>query len=174
MLPGNDHIMQQDPPSRHHTQRAHGYREWLGLAAAVAFLAICVVAVVRRPPDAAHGAVHAPLMGPVWDTINESSGAPDRLEHLNGRTVSLEGYMIPINAGRRHGVFLLSVLPINQCMFCGQDGIPPMIEVTLAGHATLAYSEHPITVQGVVYLNKYDDTRPAIQLREADRIASGD
>lgn len=146
------------------------YREWFGLTAALVFLTICIVAVVHRPSDTAHSATHTPLMGPVWETINQSSGFPERLEHLNDSTVSLQGYMVPISTGRRHDVFLLSVLPINQCMFCGQDGIPAMIEVTMADREKLTYSEHPLTLRGVIHLNRHDDTRPEIQLRKATSV----
>lgn len=79
--------------------------------------------------------------------------------------------MVPIEPGRRHNVFLLSVLPVYQCMFCGQNGIPPMAEITMAGSAKLVFSEEPVTIKGKVYLNAKDESRAEIQLREATAVA---
>lgn len=92
---------------------------------------------------------------------------PESLKRLNGKTVMIKGYMVPIEPGRRHNVFLLSVLPVYQCMFCGQNGIPPMAEIMLADKNKLTFGEEPITIRGKVYLNATDENRAEIQLREA-------
>lgn len=107
---------------------------------------------------------HRPLISNVWITfdllmykVSRQGGKttytpyfPEPLAKLNGKTVTISGYMIPIRAGRRHNVFLLSVLPIYQCMFCGQDGIPAMTEITIADGKKAAISEFPVTIRGVI------------------------
>lgn len=136
---------------------------------------------LTQQANASHLADHKPFMNLVWDTFNQlmykvgkTDGKasytpyfPERLARLNGRTVTIKGYMVPIGTGRRHNIFLLSVLPVNQCMFCGQNGIPPMVEITLAKNEKLLFSENPIAIKGTVFLNGSDETRAEIQLREA-------
>lgn len=92
---------------------------------------------------------------------------PPPLLRLKGKIVTIRGYMVPIRAGRHHQVFLLSVLPVYQCMYCGSNGIPPMVEVTLSGNTKLRFSEEPISIRGTVFLNGEDGSRTEIQLREA-------
>ena len=126
---------------------------------------------------------HKPLMNLVWKTfdqlmykVTQKDGQPvytphfpENLQRLNGKTVTIKGYMVPIEPGRRHHTFLLSVLPVYQCMFCGQNGIPPMVEISMDAKTKLAFGEEPISIRGVVYLNATDDTRSDIQLRNAIR-----
>ena len=134
-----------------------------------------------QQPDANHLVDHKPMMNAVWETfdklmykVTQKDGQtiytpyfPESLQRLNGKTVTIKGYMVPIEPGRRHNVFLLSVLPVYQCMFCGQNGIPPMVEISLASGAKLTFGEEPITIKGKVYLNAKDENRAEIQLREA-------
>lgn len=75
--------------------------------------------------------------------------------------------MVPIEPIRHHRTFLLSVLPVYQCMFCGQNGIPPMVQVFLADGSKRQFSEDPVTVRGAVFLNATDGDSAEIQLRDA-------
>src|SRR5690554_3761767 len=150
------------------------------------FAALCVpVAAGAQQPGADHLVDHKPLMNRVWETfdqlmykVTERDGQPiytphfpESLRRLDGKTVSLPGYMVPIEPGRRHSVFLLSVLPIYQCMFCGQNGIPPMVEVSTAGGEKIPFSETPLSIRGEVYLNGSDESRAELQIREATALA---
>jgi len=131
-----------------------------------------------------HLTAHKPLMNPIWAAIDKlmykvsnTNGQvtytphfPSELQQLSGKKVKLKGYMVPIKQGRRHATFLLSVLPIYQCMFCGQDGIPPMIEISLRDEKKLIFSEQPITIEGTIYLNSSDAQRTEIQVHEAIAI----
>jgi len=92
---------------------------------------------------------------------------PPLLRRLHGKTVSLQGYAIPIKAGFRHNRFLLSVLPIDQCMFCGQNGIPAMVEVTLAHDKKQKIGNKPILITGKVVLNAMDKKRTEIWIEGA-------
>ncbi|MBA3901060.1 MAG: hypothetical protein H0X62_12780 [Bacteroidetes bacterium] len=76
----------------------------------------------------------------------------DEMKALDGRTVTLKGYMVPIKEGFHHTSFLLSVLPISQCFFCGKNGIPMMIEVKL--RKPVSYSEKVVSVKGVINLRQ--------------------
>ncbi|MNI27724.1 hypothetical protein D3C73_814730 [compost metagenome] len=48
---------------------------------------------------------------------------------------------------------MMSVLPVMQCQFCGSNGIPPMVEVTLKGNA-IKFSEDPIKLKGKMIFTK--------------------
>jgi len=135
--------------------------------------------------DATHLVDHKPLMNAVWETfdqlmykVTQKDGQtiytphfPESLKRLDGKTVTLKGYMVPIEPGRRHNVFLLSVLPVYQCMFCGQNGIPPMAEIIMADNTKLTFGEEPITIRGTVFLNAKDENRAEIQLHKAVKLA---
>jgi hypothetical protein len=76
----------------------------------------------------------------------------DEIKAFDGRTVTLKGYMVPTKEGFQHTSFLLSVLPISQCFFCGKNGIPMMIEVHL--RKPVSYTDKVITVKGTMKLRQ--------------------
>ncbi|SEK60611.1 hypothetical protein [Parapedobacter koreensis] len=140
--------------------------------------------VRAQEADPNHLVDHKPLMNAVWETFDElmykvthkdgqtiyTPHFPESLKRLDGKTVTLKGYMVPIEPRRRHNVFLLSVLPVYQCMFCGQNGIPPMAEITMADNTKLTFGEEPITIKGTVFLNGKDENRAEIQLHGAIKL----
>lgn len=63
---------------------------------------------------------------------------------------------------------MLSVLPIHQCMFCGENGIPAMIEVSLSNKRKKWISERPVTVRGKTFLNRHIDDRLEIWITDAE------
>lgn len=93
----------------------------------------------------------------------------DKLMALDGKDVELSGYMIPITSSRKHEKFLLSVLPVLQCMYCGQNGIPPMIEIFMESES-VQFTETPITVKGRLRLNEDYSKGAEIQLHAAELI----
>ncbi|SKB91873.1 hypothetical protein SAMN05660226_03821 [Parapedobacter luteus] len=148
-------------------------------------LMLLSLTVSAQQADPTHLVDHKPLMNAVWETFDQlmykvthkdgqtiyTPHFPESLKRLDGKTVTLKGYMVPIEPGRRHHVFLLSVLPVYQCMFCGQNGIPPMAEITMADNTKLTFGEEPITIKGTVFLNGEDENRAEIQLRGATKLA---
>jgi len=76
---------------------------------------------------------------------------PPSLMALHNKTLVLPGYLIPIKMGMTHDHFMLSVLPLAQCSFCGVGGIPNMIEVFV--NKAIAYTEEPIKIRGKLVLN---------------------
>ena len=124
-----------------------------------------------------------PLMTDKWELIADRGFVtnkegkfvpvyPARLKALNNKPFELPGYLIPFKAGRLHDTFMLSVVPLNQCDFCGVDGIPDMVEVHLAkGETPLPYSGKPITIEGQLVLNMTDNYyKPLFTLIEAKAI----
>lgn len=87
---------------------------------------------------------------------------------LEGTQIELKGYMIPLDPGRNHDNFLISVLPLLQCHFCGQGGIPEMVEVF--SRSTLRYTERIIYVKGTLRLNNSDPNHFTFILEDADLL----
>ena len=149
------------------------------------FIVVLLVSQTVAHAQADHQGLpdHTPMMNETWEIINQlmykveyedKAGEPtitplfpDALKALQGNQVSLQGYLVPIASSRTHQRFMLSVLPIFQCMFCGQGEIPPMVEVVLAGEP-IPFTEVPLIVNGEVYLNSDTSTGAAeIQLHHA-------
>jgi hypothetical protein len=76
---------------------------------------------------------------------------PDAVKALNGKTISLPGYMIPFENGMKGNHFMFSSMPINACFFCGVGGPETVVEVF--SKETVTYSEKPIEIQGKLKLN---------------------
>ncbi|MEI5983740.1 hypothetical protein VJ786_02370 [Sphingobacterium sp. PU5-4] len=155
-------------------------------------LLVCLITVVptasaqQNINEAKHLTEHVPIMNSAWETfdllmyrVTTEKGKkvyaphfPPRLEAMDGKMVALQGYVVPIKPGFRHNRFLLSVLPIDQCMFCGQDGIPAMVEVTLSGGKKVRASDRPILIRGKTVLNGMDRKRVEIWIEKASIVTN--
>lgn len=76
------------------------------------------------------------------------------IKRYANKTFELEGYMIPITAGMKQSKFMLSSLPVNQCFYCGKNGIPVMVFVELSEPAKFTYNT--VKVKGVLKLSISD------------------
>lgn len=128
---------------------------------------------------------HTPMMNESWEAINKlrykvtyqdnetiyTPHFPEELRAIENRTVTLPGYLIPLNGGRDHEMFMLSVLPIMQCMFCGTNDIPPMVEIFMKKGQKVRFTETPIKIKGTVRLNaNTQDGNSEIQILDAEAI----
>jgi hypothetical protein len=73
---------------------------------------------------------------------------------LNGKVITLPGYMVPFEKGIEGTHFMLSSLPLNACFFCGVGGPETVVEVNLKMPVT--YTEKPIQIRGTLLLNDKD------------------
>jgi len=126
---------------------------------------------------------HTPMMNSTWETINKlmykvtykdnktvyTPHFPDELKAIDKKSVTLPGYLVPINGGRDHETFMLSVLPVMQCMFCGQGDIPPMVEIFMKKGEKVRFTEEPIKIKGTIHLNaNTQEGNSEIQVRDAE------
>lgn len=74
------------------------------------------------------------------------------IQKYESKAFELSGYIVPIKDGMKQTKFMLSTLPINQCFYCGKNGIPIMVLVEMAEPIKFTYQ--PITVKGTLKLNK--------------------
>lgn len=128
---------------------------------------------------------HTPMMNETWEVINTlmyrvtkkgnetvyTPHFPDELKSLENQIVELPGYLVPLHGGRSHETFMLSVLPIMQCMFCGTNDIPPMIEIIMKKGKNVRFTEDPIRIRGKVFLNSdISKGNAEVQILEAELI----
>ena len=71
-------------------------------------------------------------------------------KHAN-KPFELEGYIVPIRDGMKQSKFMLSTLPINQCFFCGKNGVPIMVMVELTEPIKFTYQT--VKIKGTLKLS---------------------
>jgi hypothetical protein len=90
---------------------------------------------------------------------------PAGLKPLNGKTVKLQGYILPLEAGQAHSRFLLSAWSPT-CPFCQTAGPEAMVEVR--ARSAIRYSLEPVVVQGRLQLLDNDAAGLFYRLVEAE------
>jgi hypothetical protein len=88
-----------------------------------------------------------------------------KVKALNGKTITIKGYLIPIEAYTKQGFFILSALPYNLCYFCGGAGPETVMEVT--AKQKIKYSDKPIILRGKLRLNAQDPDHLMYRLENA-------
>ncbi|MCX2575016.1 hypothetical protein [Pedobacter sandarakinus] len=91
------------------------------------------------------------------------------IQKYENKPFELSGYIVPIKDGMKQTKFMLSTLPINQCFYCGKNGIPIMVLVEMAEPIKFTYL--PIRVKGVLKLNKGNAmNNPPVELNAAKML----
>lgn len=75
----------------------------------------------------------------------------NEIKKYANKPFELEGYIVPIKDGMKQTKFMLSTLPINQCFFCGKNGVPIMVLVELTEPIKFTYQT--VKVKGTLKLN---------------------
>lgn len=86
----------------------------------------------------------------IKDTEMQAVFTPEIKKHAN-KPFELEGYIVPIKDGMKQTKFMLSTLPINQCFYCGKNGVPIMVLIEMAEPIKFTYKT--VTVKGTLKLN---------------------
>jgi hypothetical protein len=87
---------------------------------------------------------------------------------LNGKIVTLPGYMMPFEHGSKGVKFMFSSMPINACFFCGVGGPESVMEVTMK--QPLTFHDKPIELKGILRLNDQDPDKMIYILEQAEFI----
>ena len=87
---------------------------------------------------------------------------------MDGKVVTLPGYMNPFEKGSQGTTFMLSSLPINACFFCGVGGPESVVEVILK--SPISFKEKPIEVKGILRLNYNDPDRMIYRIEQAEYL----
>ncbi|HEY3430549.1 MAG TPA: DUF3299 domain-containing protein [Cyclobacteriaceae bacterium] len=91
---------------------------------------------------------------------------------LDGKVVTLPGYMIPFENGIKGTTFILSSLPINACFFCGVGGPESVIEVNMK--QPVSFNEKPIEIKGILRLNNTDPDRMIYRIEQAEYLGEAE
>lgn len=75
----------------------------------------------------------------------------NEIKKYAGKPFELEGYIVPIKDGMKQTKFMLSTLPINQCFFCGKNGVPIMVMVELVEPIKFTYQT--VKIKGTLKLS---------------------
>ena len=94
----------------------------------------------------------------------------EKVKNMEGKVVTLPGYMIPFEGGYKETRFILSSLPINACFFCGTGGPESVIEIK--SKKAIAYSEMPIEVRGILRINNSDPDQMIYALEEVEYLGT--
>ena len=91
---------------------------------------------------------------------------------LDGKKISIPGYMVPFESGLRGNHFMFSSMPLNACFFCGVGGPETVIEVFVK--SPVNFSEKPIEISGVLKLNDKNPDRMIYILENTEIIGDVD
>jgi hypothetical protein len=85
---------------------------------------------------------------------------------LQGKKITVPGYMVPFESGLRGTHFMFSSMPLNACFFCGVGGPETVIEVYVK--TSVSFSEKPVEVSGTLKLNDKDPDKMIYILENAE------
>ncbi len=89
---------------------------------------------------------------------------PDPVKALDGQTVKLQGFMLPLEPGERQSHFLLSSVPTT-CSFCVPAGPEGLVEVRT--RTPVRYSVDAVTIEGRMAVLRNDRYGLFYRLSEA-------
>ncbi len=123
--------------------------------------------------------VHKDMRTPTWNLVGLRydkqvqplkwvSIFPPELMALNNKVIELPGYIYPTKVGAKFSEFMLSIVPIESCPFCGSGDIPSMIEVKMA--AAIPFTDKPIKLKGKFVINDSGDDRSEFFLLGAKQV----
>lgn len=84
---------------------------------------------------------------------------------LDGKAVSVPGYIVPFENGLKSNHLMLSSLPLNACFFCGVGGPETAIEVFLENEIT--YTDKPVEIRGTLKINRVNPDKMPYVLENA-------
>ena len=89
----------------------------------------------------------------------------EQIKKLDGKEVTVKGYIIPVEGYKSHKEFILSAFPYNMCFFCGGAGPETVMEVeAIEG---VEYSAEQVLLKGKLALNNEDINRLMFLLTDA-------
>lgn len=83
---------------------------------------------------------------------------------LDQKEVKVQGFMLPLDVGEKHALFILSAVPPT-CAFCMPGGPEAVVEVR--AKRPVAYTDDAVTVSGKLSVLKDDPTGIFYRLTDA-------
>ncbi len=92
----------------------------------------------------------------------------DNVKSLEGKNITLPGYIIPFEGMFKPEHIIISSLPVASCFFCGNGGPETVAEVYL--EEPIKYTANAIKVRGKLELNDTDYDKLMYILKDAIMI----
>ena len=99
------------------------------------------VQILTRQPEDSPFPIQYPVFGP-------------KAKALDGQTITLKGYIVPLEDMLGQNYFVLSSLPYNLCYFCGGAGPETVMEVFT--RKSINFTDDLIVIRGTLRLNPDD------------------
>lgn len=90
------------------------------------------------------------------------------IKKLEGKEVTIKGYIIPVEGYKSHKEFIFSAFPYNMCFFCGGAGPETVMEIY--AKEPVKYSAEPVVLKGKLELNSTDINRLIYALQDAVKV----
>ena len=90
------------------------------------------------------------------------------IKAIEGKEVTVKGYIIPTNGYKSQTEFVFSAFPYNMCFFCGGAGPETVMEVV--SKEPIKYTSEPVYLKGILRLNGKDVNRLIYSLEKADKL----
>ena len=90
------------------------------------------------------------------------------IQQLEGKEVTIKGYIIPVEGYKSHTEFIFSAFPYNMCFFCGGAGPETVMEVLAS--EPVKYTAESVTLSGTLVLNADDINSLMYKLENAKLI----
>lgn len=92
----------------------------------------------------------------------------DPIKKLEGKEITVKGYIIPVEGYKSHSEFIFSAFPYNMCFFCGGAGPETVMEVETID--PVKYQAEAIVLKGTLELNSEDINRLMFKLTNAKKV----
>ncbi|MBI1228362.1 MAG: DUF3299 domain-containing protein [Bacteroidetes bacterium] len=92
----------------------------------------------------------------------------NEIQKLEGKEVTIKGYIIPVEGYKSHKEFVFSAYPYNMCFFCGGAGPETVMEVK--SKSPVAFTADPITIKGTLHLNSTDVNKLMYSLTNVELV----
>jgi len=92
----------------------------------------------------------------------------EEIKALDGKEVTVKGFIIPVEGYKGHKEFILSAYPYSMCFFCGGAGPESVMEVQAI--EAINYSAESIVLKGKLHLNAEDVNKLMFSLSEAKLV----
>ncbi len=92
------------------------------------------------------------------------------IEALDGKEVTVKGYVIPLSGKKAQSHFMFSAFPFANCYFCGGAGPESIMEAFVKGDKKIKFSENAITLKGTFKFTSRDPNDIMFTLENAELV----
>jgi hypothetical protein len=108
------------------------------------------------------------MLSLTYDSLTYEPIFADSLLNLEGDTIVLSGFMVPLEETVQQSHFAISCYPVSECFFCGKSGPESAVEVYSRNPVTVR--DERITIRGIFKLNKDGDDQLYYILSDAELV----